>query len=422
MQSNLTSLSQSNAVNNSQQSTVWHTYNLHGTTFTLDQRYHFCSIKGVGSYGIVCACKNVKTGELVAIKKIHNAFENLRDAKRILREIKLLRHFNHENILGLKDILKPNQPRDRFNEVYIVTELMDTDLHQIIQSSQPLSNEHIQYFVYQILRGLKYIHSAGVIHRDLKPSNLLVNSDCLLKICDFGMARPFGPFEQQSQLLLTEYVTTRWYRAPEVILAWKHYAKEIDIWSVGCIFAELFGRKPLLTGKDYIHQIQRVIEILGTPSEEDIMSITNEQARNFVRSLGYKPKIPFERIYPHAPPAAIHLLEGMLAFNPSKRLTAEQALAHPYFANLHDPADEPDAPTVFNFDFENYDLTREMYRELIFNEIAAFHPELLNESASNGSAFVPSNTNNNNNNVSVSQQPSITQPHSSESQQIRMEM
>uniref|UniRef100_A0A6N2K7E5 mitogen-activated protein kinase n=1 Tax=Salix viminalis TaxID=40686 RepID=A0A6N2K7E5_SALVM len=131
---------------------------------------------------------NSETSEHVAIKKIANAFDNKIDAKRTLREIKLLRHMDHENVVAIRDIIPPSQ-RMSFNDVYIAYELMDTDLHQIIRSNQVLSEEHCQYFLYQILRGLKYIHSANVLHRDLKPSNLLLNANCDLKICDFGLAR-----------------------------------------------------------------------------------------------------------------------------------------------------------------------------------------------------------------------------------------
>jgi mitogen-activated protein kinase 1/3 len=186
------------------------------------------------------------------------------------------------------------------------------------------------------------------------------------------MARAFESEEEE-----TEYVATRWYRAPEVILSWKHYTKGIDLWAVGCIFAELLGRTPLFPGQDYLHQISRIVEVIGAPSEDDLRWIANEQAKNYVRALGPKPKIPFATLYPHAPPAAHSLLEGLLAFNPAKRLTAEQALSHPYFAGLHDPNDEPDCPRSVEFDFEDAQLEPSMYRELIYREMAHFHPELL---------------------------------------------
>ncbi|KAJ3118916.1 Mitogen-activated protein kinase [Phlyctochytrium bullatum] len=165
---------------------------------------------GQGAYGVVCAAKSLETGQEVAIKKVQKVFEKSILAKRALREIKLLRHFNgHENITGLldMDIADPVQ----FNEIYLVQELMEADLHQIIRSGQPLTDAHFQYFMYQICRGLKFIHSANVLHRDLKPGNLLVNADCELKSNDAGF--------------MTEYVATRWYRAPEIMLSFKNYTK-----------------------------------------------------------------------------------------------------------------------------------------------------------------------------------------------------
>lgn len=346
------------------------TYLVHGSTqFTVDRRYTLLKSIGHGAYGVVCAAKDNLSGEKVAIKKISKAFEHLKDTKRILREIKLLHHFHHENIVSLKDMLMQTR---NFEDVYIVTELMDTDLHQIISSPQPLTDDHCQYFIYQILRGLKHMHSAHVLHRDLKPSNLLLNSDCLLKICDFGLAR----VEEQSVAgLMTEYVATRWYRAPEVILSWKQYTKAIDVWSVGCIFAELLGRKPLFQGKDYINQITRIVDVMGSPTEDDLKNIGSEQARQYIRSLGHRPKIPLSKLFPRATPLALDLLDRMLAFDPAKRITVEEALAHPYLAALHDPADEPVALTPFNFDFENWDLTKEQFKDLIWREILAFHPD-----------------------------------------------
>lgn len=346
------------------------TYLVQGSTqFTVDRRYTLLKSIGHGAYGVVCAAKDNLTGEKVAIKKISKAFEHLKDTKRILREIKLLHHFHHENIVSLKDMLMVSR---NFEDVYIVTELMDTDLHQIISSPQPLTDDHCQYFIYQILRGLKHMHSAHVLHRDLKPSNLLLNSDCLLKICDFGLARVE---EQSISGFMTEYVATRWYRAPEVILSWKQYTKAIDVWSVGCIFAELLGRKPLFQGKDYINQITRIVDIMGSPTEDDLKNIGSEQARQYIRSLGHRPKIPLSRLFPRATPLAQDLLDRMLAFDPAKRITVDEALAHPYLAALHDPADEPVANAPFNFDFENWDLTKEAFKDLIWREILAFHPE-----------------------------------------------
>jgi tRNA A-37 threonylcarbamoyl transferase component Bud32 len=241
-------------------------------TFTVDKRYSMIRVVGSGAYGVVISSKDAKNSKNIAIKMVPKAFNDEIDAKRILREIKLLKHFQHENIVGVVDMMPPTARwLEDFHDVYIVTDLMETDLHRIIYSKQKLSIDHAQYFIYQLLRGLKYIHSADVIHRDLKPSNLLVNSNCDLKICDFGLARGIGekrPEEHGGTMLLTEYVVTRWYRAPEIMLACHEYSKPIDMWSVGCIFAELIQRKPYFPGEDYIDQVSMLSRIIARKEHE----------------------------------------------------------------------------------------------------------------------------------------------------------
>eukprot|EP00466_Bigelowiella_natans_P016086 jgi/Bigna1/135804/aug1.31_g10512 len=314
-------------------------FTVDGTRFDVEGHYEFVRPVGYGAYGIVCAAKNTVTGKEVAIKKIAKALSNKTETKRTLREIKILSSFRHENILKIEDLIKPPS-FDKFEDVYIVSELMDTDLHKIINSDQQLSQGHVQYFVYQILRGLKYIHSAHVLHRDLKPSNLLLNSNCDLKICDFGLARVANPEESRSEKFLTEYVATRWYRAPEIMLSWKEYTKAIDIWSVGCIFAEILGRKPLFPGEDYMNQIHLIIKVLGTPSKEDTEYIASAKAKAYVRNFPLQAGIPFRKLYPHATNEALDLLSKMLTFSPEKRITVDQALQHPFLEKLHDPKDE----------------------------------------------------------------------------------
>jgi mitogen-activated protein kinase 1/3 len=161
--------------------------------------------------------------------------------------MKLLRYFNHENIISILDIQKPRN-YESFTEVYLIQELMETDMHRVIRT-QELSDDHCQYFIYQTLRALKAMHSANVLHRDLKPSNLLLNANCDLKVCDFGLARSAASTDDNSGFM-TEYVATRWYRAPEIMLTFKEYTKAIDVWSVGCILAEMLSSKPLFPGRD----------------------------------------------------------------------------------------------------------------------------------------------------------------------------
>lgn len=217
-----------------------------GSRFELPEHYEIIDPVGSGAYGVVVAAKDTtENDEFVAIKKIEKAFEHKVFALRTLRELKIMRLMDHENVLSIKSILKPEGPNS-FDQIYVVSDLMETDLSQIIKSNQTLSDEHVQFFVYQILRGLKYIHSCGILHRDLKPRNLLVNSNCDLKICDFGLSRANIDSLMTSSAQLTDYIATRWYRAPEVILSWKQYTSAIDVWSVGCILAELMRRKVLL--------------------------------------------------------------------------------------------------------------------------------------------------------------------------------
>lgn len=342
---------------------------LWSTNFEIDEKYTPIKAIGKGAYGVVCSAKHSVTTEKTAIKKIGSAFDNLTDARRTLREMMLLRHLKHENIIALKDIMKPHN-KDNYNDVYLVYELMDTDLHQIIRSNQPLTNEHFQYFVYQILRGLKYVHSANVLHRDLKPSNLLLNASCDLKICDFGLARTSA-----EKNFMTEYVVTRWYRAPELLLSCESYTAAIDVWSVGCIMAELLGRRPLFPGKDYVDQLKLIIKTLGPPSEDDLTFIQSAKARAYIRALPQTEKLTMKKRFPDADPQALDLMEQMMCFDPRKRITVVEALKHPWLAQLHDEAQEQAAPGPFEFDFVDEELTEQAVRELVYAESKWYHPE-----------------------------------------------
>ncbi|KAI9462622.1 CMGC/MAPK/ERK protein kinase [Russula earlei] len=358
-----------------------HTFTALNSTFVVDSEYQFVKELGQGAYGCVVAAKHRRTGEGCAIKKITNINTKRILTKRCLREIKLLHHFRrHKNITCLYDMDIVFGPDGNFDEVYLYEELMEADLHAIIRSGQPLSDAHFQSFIYQTLCGLKYIHSADVLHRDLKPGNLLVNADCELKICDFGLARGFN--QAQKQGFMTEYVATRWYRAPEIMLSFANYASAIDVWSVGCILAELLAGKPIFKGRDYVDQLNQILHYLGTPSEDTLRRVGSPRAQDYIRSLPIRPRVPFAQMFPHANPLALDLLAKMLNFDPAKRITCEQALEHPYLAVWHDPTDEPVCPTKFDFFFEEEDSIEGM-KKLIVEEVNLFRSEVRTAARSN---------------------------------------
>ncbi|KAI6057853.1 Mitogen-activated protein kinase 7 [Aix galericulata] len=337
-------------------------------TFEVGDEYEVIETIGTGAYGVVSSARRRDTGQQVAIKKIPNAFDVVTNAKRTLRELKILKHFKHDNIIGIKDILKPTVPYGEFRSVYVVLDLMESDLHQIIHSSQPLTLEHVRYFLYQLLRGLKYIHSANVLHRDLKPSNLLVNENCELKIGDFGMARGLGADPRHAKAFLTEYVATRWYRAPELLLSLHRYTRAIDMWSVGCIFAEMLGRRQLFPGRNYVHQLQLIMAVLGTPPAAVMAAIGAERVRAYVQSLPPRPAVPWESLFGDAEPAALALLGRMLRFDPRERVGVAEALRHPFLAKYHDPEDEPECVPAFDFAFDRRVLTKEEIKAAIAPE------------------------------------------------------
>ncbi|KAI9458167.1 kinase-like protein [Lactarius psammicola] len=353
----------------------YHSLKSFDQTFRLEKRWKLVREMGSGAYGVVISAADEISGETVAIKMVTRVFAKTSLAKRALRELTLLRHFsNHENITGLIDV---DGIAESFNEMYLFMEPMEADLHQIIKSGQMLTNEHVQYFTYQILRGMKYVHSASVVHRDLKPGNLLVNSDCELKICDFGLSRGFDSTPEEGTSQMTEYVATRWYRAPEVMLALRRYGTAIDVWSIGCILAELLLGRPLFKGKDYVDQLNKILEVLGTPSIDILRRVASERAQAYVRSLPIRRKVSFKKLIPQADPQALDLLEKMLSFDPTSRVTVTQALAHPWLAAYHDVNDEPSCPEKFNRWREIEELeTIEQFRAALWAEMNDFRREV----------------------------------------------
>ncbi|KAL9938415.1 hypothetical protein V8E36_003038 [Tilletia maclaganii] len=371
----------------------YYTFQCLGVPFHVHKRYRFVRELGIGAYGCVALCRDEVLDCNVAIKKVTRIFDRDVLARRALREVAILRHLSScDNVTTLLDF---DASFVDFAEVYFILSASEADLSQIIRSGQGLSDAHLQYFMAQILRGTRYLHAANVIHRDLKPGNLLVNADCALRICDFGLARAYAvprEGEEQQHLMrpttpegsqssrrsmthsparspardqspephspdkpkpdrrlsvstsrldfpggpLTDYVATRWYRAPEIMLCLKDgYGPEIDVWSIGCILAELISGQPIFPGKDYVDQIARINSVLGAPSEATIAKIGSERARTYLLSLPKRATTSFEHMYPNASPDAIDLLSKMLTWDPEERITAAEALQHPWLKAYH---------------------------------------------------------------------------------------
>lgn len=352
-----------------------HGYQLQGTRFQVEKRYKILETMRHGAHGMVCLAEDQEMEERVRIKKVEHLYEHLATTKRTLRELRILRHLQHENLMEVKRIFFTGK-KDDFQEIYVVSDLMETDLGSTLKSSQDLSDDHVQFFLYQILRGMKYVHSAQVIHRDLKPRSLLVNSSCDLKICDFGLARMrFSDSEWVCPM--TEYVCTRWYRAPEVLCSWADYSGAIDIWSIGCILLEMYIRKPIFPGTTTQEQLDLIIGVLGSPESSELSKIPNEKCRKFIRGLPKTEGQPFQQVVPSLSPEALDLLSKMMRWDPESRLTVYEAIEQPYLEKWHCPDDEPVCSPLDTsaFEFERRKINLGVLREEIFREVLCYFPE-----------------------------------------------
>ncbi|XP_044304114.1 mitogen-activated protein kinase 8 isoform X3 [Varanus komodoensis] len=343
------------------------------STFTVLKRFQNLKPIGSGAQGIVCAAYDATLERNVAIKKLSRPFQNQTHAKRAYRELVLMKCVNHKNIIGLLNVFTPQKSLEEFQDVYIVMELMDANLCQVIQME--LDHERMSYLLYQMLCGIKHLHSAGIIHRDLKPSNIVVKSDCTLKILDFGLARTAG-----TSFMMTPYVVTRYYRAPEVILG-MGYKENVDIWSVGCIMGEMIKGGVLFPGTDHIDQWNKVIEQLGTPCPE-FMKKLQPTVRTYVENRPKYAGYSFEKLFPDVlfPVDSEHnklkasqardLLSKMLVIDAAKRISVDEALQHPYINVWYDPSEaEAPPPKIPDKQLDEREHTIEEWKELIYKEV-----------------------------------------------------
>ncbi len=314
-----------------------------------------------------------KTKEIVALKKNFDAFQNATDAQRTFREIIFLQELaGHENIIRLQNVIRAENDRD----IYLVFDFMDTDLHAVIRANI-LEDIHKQYIIYQVLKCLKFMHTAELLHRDLKPSNLLLNSECHVKVADFGLARSLQTKDPETQPLLTDYVATRWYRAPEILLGSSKYTKGVDMWSMGCILAELLLGKPVFPGTSTLNQLDRVMEVTGRPQKDDIEAINSPLAQTMLESLPPTRQKKLRDLLPTASDDALDLIKQLLHFNPNKRPTAEQCLKHPYVAQFHNPEAEPRCTRKINIPIDdNQKFNIREYRNKLYQDIHKRKKEL----------------------------------------------
>ncbi|XP_057676783.1 STKc_p38 domain-containing protein isoform X3 [Corythoichthys intestinalis] len=269
-------------------------------------------------------------------------------------------------VICLLDVFTPDSSVEKFQTFYMVMPFVAQDLGHIMKKRR-LTDRIITYLFYQLLRGLKYIHSAGIIHRDLKPGNLAVNENCELKILDFGLAR-------HTESEMTGYVVTRWYRAPEVIFNWMHYSQTVDVWSAGCILAEMITGQVLFPGHDSIDQLKKILRLTGTPDTSLVQKMQSKDAQSYVEGLPTQTKKNFKQVFPSMEENAVSLLEGMLLLDPDTRLTAKQGLTHPFMAEYHDPESEPDS-RPYDDSFESLELAIGEWKSLIHMEIMTFDPD-----------------------------------------------
>ncbi|EFP01339.1 CRE-KGB-1 protein [Caenorhabditis remanei] len=352
------------------------------STFTIPRRYSNLNFLNAGAQGTVVMADDAVSGERVAIKKMQQPFVMTMSAKRAYREFILLTTIKHPNIIRLLNAFTPDTSINNFTEVYLVMELMTHNLHEVIHRLR-LDHKTLSFFVYQSLCAIKHLHTSGVIHRDLKPSNIVVNDRCVLKVLDFGLARKKNV---DTSMRMSDYVVTRYYRAPEVILGLP-YSEKVDIWSVGCIFAEMINHTVLFPGKDRIDQWTKIYNVMGTPND-DFINQLGQSAAMYVRSLRRSsPKslaeiVPDSNFLPETENPRVNLtstsardlLANMLKINPDERYSVEDALNHPY-VRLWFKEEEVNAPASenrYDQDIDFADKTLQEWKGLIFQEVQRY--------------------------------------------------
>lgn len=329
------------------------------------RKYEISHRVGRGAYGIVWQAISKKTGHIIALKKIFDAFQNSTDAQRTFREIVLLQSLRHPNIIRLNNVYRALNDRD----IYLTFEFMETDLHSAIRANilEPI---HQKYIFFQILCCIKYLHSASLVHRDMKPSNVLLNSDCVVKVCDFGLARSLGGNPDDGTMMLTDYVATRWYRAPEILFGSHKYTTGIDLWAMGCILGEMMTCKPMFPGHSTMDQIEKIVQFTGTPNEVAISLMKSPFAGKMLESIPFSKCSRLDEKFPDEEVDKLTMLDRLLRFSPKDRLSATECLELKWMKAFHCEDDEPvcKKPIIVPLD-DNKRMTMETYRSALYRNI-----------------------------------------------------
>jgi mitogen-activated protein kinase 15 len=271
---------------------------------------------GQGAYGQVWKARNKRTGTVCALKKIYEAFRNASDAQKAYREIRYLQKLDHPSIVKLLAVHRPLSSRD----VYLELEFMEADLCVALKNSV-LKEIHKHYIFYQLANTLSYLHAAELLHRDIKPSNVLVNETCEVKLCDFGLIRSLSRDSPEEQVL-TENIATRWYRAPEILLCSNSYGKPIDVWSLGCVLAEMVMQRPIFQGSSTLSQLEKIFEVTGKPLPEDLHYIRSKSSLNVIENMEIKERRSIRDLLNTSDKHLVDLLERIFQVDPRKRPTA----------------------------------------------------------------------------------------------------
>ena len=366
----------------------------------MQNKYEVLEVVGEGAYGIVYKCRNKESGKFVAIKKFKEVEDEL-VKKTMKRELRMLQRMHHENIVDFVEAFK------RKGNLFLVFEYVEKNLLEILQDSpRGLEPKLIRHFMYQLCKAIKYLHDQNVIHRDVKPENLLVNENMDLKLCDFGFARLISGSSKER---LTDYVATRWYRAPELLLTQGEYGPEVDYWAVGCIMGELVDGNPLFPGENEIDQLHCIQKVLG--------NFTDEQVYMFYANPIYsgkdllevdKPETLEWRYLGKLQKNAINFMKGLLELDPKKRLNGVTVFQHPYLAKLveKDMKKENDKfgelnDNVLNNNLNNNGSNSNTNINSVNNNNGGNNIQVINNNNGNTNIQVINNSNNTNTNVNI---------------------